>query len=184
MSKRALPLAVLLSAIIGCGGGGADRRSDARQILDEGGGAATPPAPDAGRTRARVRTDGRSREPRTAAPSIRIVTPTSGEAVGGGAVTVRVAIAGFQVVDQRVRPPFPRPVVGKGHVHFYLNTERLPREHSPPATGVYRSISASSYTWTGLEPGIHSLAAQLVGKDHAPLRPGVSDRVAVNVTLR
>lgn len=108
----------------------------------------------------------------------------SGEAVGGGAVTVRVAIAGFQVVDQRVRPPFPRPVAGKGHVHFYLNTERLPQEHSPPTTGVYRSISASSYTWTGLEPGKHSLAVQLVGKDHAPLRPGVSDRVAVNVPVR
>ena len=92
-----------------------------------------------------------------------------------------VAIKGFEVVEQRVRPPFPAPVAGKGHVHFYLDTAALPREHGPPATGAYRSLSARTYTWTGVAPGRHSLAVQLVGKDHAPLRRPVKDRVTVAV---
>jgi hypothetical protein len=114
-------------------------------------------------------------------PAIALRRPADGQSVRGGAVTVSVAVEGFELVEQRVRPPFPPPVHGKGHVHFYLDTERLPTTHSPPATGTYRSISGRTYTWTGLAPGTHSLAVQLVGKDHAPLRPPAKDRVTVDV---
>ena len=96
-------------------------------------------------------------------------------------MTVSTSVKGFELVEQRVRPPFPRPVRGKGHVHFYLDTATLPTTHSPPATGAYRSVSGRTYTWTGLPHGTHSLAVQLVGKDHAPLRPAAKDRVTVEV---
>ena len=117
---------------------------------------------------------------RTPRPSIDIVRPGGGT-VSGPRVTVSVSVRGFDVVEQRVRPPFPRPIAGKGHVHFYLDTKRLPREHGPPATGAYRSTSTTTYTWTGVAPGRHSLAVQLVGKDHVPLSPPVKDRVTVAV---
>lgn len=114
-------------------------------------------------------------------PSITIRTPIDGQTVPGDAVTVSVSVRAFKVVEQRARPPFPRPVAGKGHVHFYLDTKTLPRTHSPPATGSYRSVSTTSYTWTGVTPGRHTFAVQLVGKDHAPLRTPVKDRIRLTV---
>ena len=92
-----------------------------------------------------------------------------------------MAVEDFKVVNQRVRPPFPSPVPGQGHVHFYLDTKTLPTTHGPPATGAYRSTSATSYRWTGVGPGEHSFSVQLVGKDHAPLRPPAKDRITVEV---
>ena len=90
-------------------------------------------------------------------------------------------VKAFTLVHQRVRPPFPSPVAGQGHVHYYLDTKRLPTTHSPPATGVYRSIPATDYTWTGVAPGKRSFAVQLVGRDHAPLTPPVTDRITLDV---
>lgn len=107
--------------------------------------------------------------------------PLDGRTVRGNAVAVSVSVEGFEIVEQRVRPPFPPPVPGQGHVHFYLDTERLPTRHGPPATGAYRSVSTTTYTWPGVPPGRHSLAVQLVGRDHVPLRPPVSDRITVDV---
>lgn len=113
--------------------------------------------------------------------SITIIEPAARKVSPGGAVTVSVDVKGFKLVQQRVRPPFPKPLTGRGHVHFYLDTVRLPTRHGPPATGAYRSVSSTSYMWTGLAPGSHSFAVQLVGRDHAPLRPPVKDRVTVAV---
>ena len=127
---------------------------------------------------------GRGAPPASAAdagPSIEILRPLSAAKVRSDAVDVSVAVRDFEVVEQRVRPPFPPPVPGKGHVHFYLDTQRLPRVHGPPATGAYRSTSTTTYTWTGVAPGRHSLAVQLVGRDHAPLSPPASDRITVDV---
>jgi hypothetical protein len=114
-------------------------------------------------------------------PSITILEPTSREAVPAGAVTVSVSVKGFKVVAQRVRPPFPPPERGEGHIHFYLDTVALPTTHSAPATGSYRSISGRSYTWPDVGRGRHSFAVQLVGKDHAPLPAPVKDRITLLV---
>ena len=126
------------------------------------------------------RSDGRRLLP-AAGAAVEIRRPAAGGAVRGDAVAVSVAVRGFEIVRQRPRPPFPPPSAGKGHVHFYLDTERLPRRHGPPTTGAYRSTSTTSYTWTGVAPGRHSLAVQLVGRDHVPLSPPVSDRITVDV---
>lgn len=130
------------------------------------------------------RRDGADRPQGTAdasGPSIEIVKPADGQTVRGGALTVSVSVKRFEVVNQRVRPPFPAPVAGQGHVHFYLDTKMLPTTHSPPTTGAYRSVSDTAYTWTGVDRGRRSVAVQLVGKDHAPLRPAVKDRMTVDV---
>lgn len=130
---------------------------------------------------ARAAKEPRQRQSRDAAPSIRIVSPAPGAAVSGDSVAVEVSIDNFDLVPQHTRPPFPAPKAGRGHVHFYLDTDRLPARHGPPATGAYRSVSTTRYAWPGVSRGRHSLAVQLVGRDHAPLRPAVKDRVAVEV---
>jgi hypothetical protein len=169
-----ITFAVLLpAALAACGGG--DEENAAQPETDESRAAArTAPGdePPPGR-------DGSA--PTTRRPRIEILRPRDGQTVDGRAATVSVSVKGFKVVNQRVRPPFPPPVAGKGHVHFYLDTKKLPTTHSPPATGTYRSMSDTTYTWTGVAPGRHSLAVQLVGKDHAPLSPPVKDRITVDV---
>jgi hypothetical protein len=164
-------------ALAACGGEDNDEEGATGPVSDESAGAVARSAADAEESPGR----GAGGAP-TPEPSISILTPADGQTVQGGAVTVSVSVNGFKVVNQQARPPFPPPVAGKGHVHFYLDTETLPSTHSPPTTGTYRSISATTYTWTGVGRGRHTLAVQLVGKDHVPLSAPVKDRV--NVTVR
>jgi hypothetical protein len=172
------PLPVLVILILAACGSGNDDDAAAGPSSDGRSGAVV-------HTQARdeeaSRLDREAAPPRTRRPepSIGILKPTTGQTVHGDAVTVSVSIKGFKLVNQRVRPPFPRAAPGKGHVHFYLDTKTLPRTHSPPTTGTYRSVSSTTYTWTGIPPGRHTLAVQLVGKDHAPLGEPVKDRVTV-----
>jgi hypothetical protein len=184
-----LTLAVLVPfALSACGGDGDDAESAPPPRSDASRGAVAKTATRARQTKpgARASLDrrrqvARAKARRTREPSIRILKPTGRQTVQGSAATVSVSVKGFEVVDQRVRPPFPPPVEGKGHVHFYLDTQTLPTTHSPPTTGAYRSISGTTYTWTGVRPGRHSFAVQLVGKDHAPLSRPVKDRITVAV---
>lgn len=83
----------------------------------------------------------------------------------------------FKVVNKQ----FQRPVAGEGHVHFYLDVTNLPRTHVYPSPVHYHSISGTTYTWTGVNPGRHVLAVQLVGNDHVPLRPQAKDEVTITV---
>jgi hypothetical protein len=177
-----LAASVLVSfALAACAGEENHEESAVRPGAGQPSGAVARAVPEAGRSH-----DGEGRGApasarRTPGPSIRIIKPTDGGTVRGSTVTVSVSVKGFKVVDQKVRPPFPPPVAGEGHVHFYLDTATLPTTHSPPATGAYRSVSRTTYTWTGVVPGRHSLAAQLVGRDHAPLSRPVKDRIVVDV---
>ena len=162
-------------AISACGGEGGSGTTSTRSAPDPG--AALTRGSEQAKPRRRP-TGTRTRKVR---PAITMLTPKDQANVPSRRVTVAVSVDRFDVVEQRVRPPFPRPVAGKGHIHFYLDTKKLPTEHGPPATGVYRSLSATTYTWAGVSPGRHRLAVQLVGKDHVPLRPPVMDRVTVDV---
>jgi hypothetical protein len=164
-----------------CGVEGNDEESTARPGASQPTGTVAPTVPEAGRSHDGEGSGAPASARRTPGPSIAIIKPTDGETVRGRTVTVSVSVKGFKVVDQKVRPPFPPPVAGEGHVHFYLDTATLPTTHSPPTTGAYRSVSGSTYSWTGVVPGRHSLAVQLVGRDHTPLSRPVKDRIVVNV---
>jgi hypothetical protein len=104
------------------------------------------------------------------------VTPKVGSTVHGRTIRVSVLLKRFKVHEQ-----FQPPVAGEGHVHFYLDVKKLPTTHTYPSPVPYRSISGTTYTWTGVTPGRHTVAVQLVGNDHVPLRPAAQDRVTVTV---
>jgi hypothetical protein len=110
-------------------------------------------------------------------PSITILTPKDGSNVHGSTVKLSTAVKGFKVANKQ----FQRSVAGEGHVHFYLDVKKLPTKHVYPSSVPYRSISSTTYTWTGVSPGRHTLAVQLVGNDHVPRRPQVKDRVRITV---
>jgi hypothetical protein len=118
-----------------------------------------------------------TRRPPPRGPSITIVTPRAGSTVHGSSVRVSVSVKGFKVVDKQFRAPVPR----EGHVHFYLDVKTLPTTHVYPSPVPYRSISGTTYTWTGVSPGRHVVAVQLVGNDHVPLRPQAKDEVTITV---
>lgn len=168
-------------ALGACGGEGNEEENATAQGTDEAAGTVARPLPGADESPARGSGHAAASVPGMPGPSISVRTFTDGQTAPGSAVTVSVSVKGFQIVDQRVRPPFPPPEAGQGHVHLYLDTETLPTTHSPPSTGAYRSIARTTYTWTGVSPGTHSFAAQLVGKDHVPLNPPVKDRITVDV---
>lgn len=110
-------------------------------------------------------------------PSIDILTPRADSTVHGRSIRVSVSVKGFNPRHAQFRPR----AAGEGHVHFYLDVETLPTTHVYPSPVPYRSISGTTYTWTGVSPGRHVVAVQLVGNDHVPLRPHVKDRVAITV---
>lgn len=168
-------------ALPACGEGDADGGSNSGSSSEHGAARGPSPAVRAvvsSSSRAGGRPTGRRSRTR---PSIRILRPIHGQRIPADEVTVTVTVDNFRIVQQRVRPPFPPAAAGRGHVHFYLDTQGLPTTHGRPTTGTYRSLSAKSHTWVGVTPGRHSLAVQLVGKDHAPLDPQAKDRITVDV---
>lgn len=182
MKDRGLLIAVLVLpfVIAACSGGGDKQRATASGAPNPPS-AATRTAPDTEEPTARGNEATSTSVPAPPRPSITILTPTDGSTARSGEVTVSVSVKDFNVVDQQVRPPFPPPMAGEGHVHFYLDTETLPTTHSPPATGTYRSISETTHAWTGVAPGRHTFAVQLIGNDHAPLSPPAQDRVTITI---
>jgi hypothetical protein len=116
-------------------------------------------------------------KPSTREPSITIMTPKAGSTVHGRTVRVSALVKGFNALHEQFRPPVAR----EGHVHLYLDVKTLPTTHTYPSPVPYRSISGTSYIWTGVSPGRHTVAVQLVGNDHVPLRPPAKDRVTVTV---
>jgi hypothetical protein len=108
---------------------------------------------------------------------ITIRTPKAGSTVHGSTIRVSVSLKDFKAVYKQFQPA----VAGEGHVHFYLDVKTLPKTHTYPSPVPYRSISGTTYTWTGVRPGRHTVAVQLVGNDHVPLRPPAKDRVTVTV---
>jgi hypothetical protein len=110
-------------------------------------------------------------------PVITILRPKAGSTVQGSRVRVSVSVTRFKIVNKQFQPP----VANEGHVHFYLDVKTLPMTHAYPSPVHYHSVSGTTYTWTGVRPGRHTVAAQLVGNDHVPLRPAATDRVAITV---
>jgi hypothetical protein len=128
-----------------------------------------------GRTASTPATPAPKRPAPAPGPSITILTPKVGSTVQGSTVRVSVLVKGFDVVNKQ----FQAPVAGEGHVHFYLDVETLPTTHARPTTGTHRSISGTTYVWTGVSPGRHTFAVQLVGNDHVPLSQPAKDQVIV-----
>jgi hypothetical protein len=110
-------------------------------------------------------------------PSIIVLAPKAGATVRGSRVRVSIAVRRFKVVNKQFQPP----VANEGHVHFYLDVKTVPKTHTYPSPVHYHSISGTTYTWIGVSPGRHTVAAQLVGNDHVPLRPAAVDRATITV---
>ena len=118
-----------------------------------------------------------------AKPGIEITYPAEGgDALPAGEVIVAVTVRSFDVVDKLSKPAKE----GQGHVHYYLDVDKLPTKPGKPAVTAdkqtYHAAATTSHRWKDIEPGTHTFAVQLVNNDHTPLEPPVTDEVDVRIS--
>ncbi len=117
--------------------------------------------------------------PPVAAPSLTITSPQAGATVPAGSVTVTVQVSNFSLVNKLGQSN----VAGEGHIHYYLDVEPPTTQGQPAVTapGTYAASANTSYTWPNVARGNHTLSAQLVNNNHAPLSTPVVARVTIQV---
>jgi hypothetical protein len=106
-------------------------------------------------------------------PSITIISPRNGSIVHGHAVTVRVSVANFKLVQPVYLNP-PALPGNQGHIHYYVDSLANFVATRDAATSL-------SHTFTDLRPGPHTFIAYLATSQHAQF-PGVAP-VKVHVTV-
>jgi plastocyanin/predicted lipoprotein with Yx(FWY)xxD motif len=112
-------------------------------------------------------------------PTVTITTPASAGIIPSGNVTVSISVTNFNVVDKQGQTSAP----GEGHVHFYLDIPAPTAAGKPavPPSGVWAHVSGTTYTFTDVAAGTHTIIVQLVNNDHTPLIPLATAQVTVTV---
>jgi len=110
-----------------------------------------------------------------------ITNPDDGATLDAGDIEVALDVGDFEVVDKLGEAP----VDGEGHVHYYINVDKIPTTPGKPAITddetTYHAEATTSFTWQGVRPGDHTFGVQLVNNDHTPLEPPITDEIAVTV---
>ncbi len=116
-------------------------------------------------------------------PQISIISPLNGAVIPAGSVPVTVQVSNFNIVDKQGQAN----VAGEGHVHFYLDVSPIPSDPNKPAipadsNAVWAHVSGTSYTFTNVSPGMHTITVQLANNDHTPVIPLATSSVMVTTT--
>ncbi len=117
------------------------------------------------------------------APQVSITSPANGATLPAGNVTVTVSVKNLNIVDKQGQAN----VAGQGHVHFYLDVSPIPSTPGQPAipanaNAVWAHVSGTTYTFTNVSPGMHTIVVQLVNNDHSPITPLVTATITITVT--
>lgn len=110
--------------------------------------------------------------------TVTIVEPANGAEVTGTSVTVRLAVAGFPIVQAGDMTP------GTGHHHLYLDadvTDITVPVPAVPGSIVHMGDGSSEFTFEEVSPGQHRLIAVVADGAHVALQPLVVDTVVFTV---
>jgi plastocyanin len=133
----------------------------------------TAPATTSPATTRPVTTTPASTTPAVAAPTLMITSPSDGSTIHQiGDVMVTVTVTNFTVVDKQGQSNVP----GEGHLHYYLDAPAptTPGQPAiPPADSSWAHVASTSYTFTNVPGGEHTISVQLVNNNHTPLVPPV-----------
>jgi plastocyanin len=118
-----------------------------------------------------------------ASPQLSIISPQNGAVIPSGNVPVTIQISNFNIVDKQGQAK----VAGEGHVHFYLDVSPIPSDPAKPAipadkNAAWAHVSGTSYTFTNVSPGMHTVTVQLANNDHTPVIPLVTQSVMFTTT--
>ncbi|MDD1651622.1 MAG: DUF4399 domain-containing protein [Methanomicrobiales archaeon] len=118
------------------------------------------------------------------APSLTILSPQDGATVPAGNITVTIQAGHFRIVDRQGRANSE----GEGHVHVYLDAGTVPSTPGAPAIPAasgtrWAAVAETSYTFTDVPPGNHTLTVQLVNNDQTPVIPLAYRSVTLTVSV-
>jgi len=112
------------------------------------------------------------------APTVRILAPAEGEALGSPDVRVVLEIGGMAIRPAGDMTPH------SGHHHLYLDHDLTdPTEPVPTIPGqvIHMGDGSSEYVFEGVEPGEHRIIAVVGDFAHRPLQPWVVDTVFFSI---
>ena len=135
-----------------------------------------------GCTVSKTTTPGTSTLPTTSAaptPSLTMTSPADGATLTPGDITVAIQVSNFSIVDKQGQAN----VAGQGHVLYFLDVEAptTPGQPAIPSGGIWAHVAATTYTFTNVAAGTHTIAVELVNNDHTPLTPPVVAKVSITV---
>src|SRR5512136_67218 len=115
-------------------------------------------------------------------PKVIISSPTDGATLTAGNVAVTIQVQNFSIVDKQGQAN----VAGEGHVHYYLDVSPIPSDPAKPAipanaNATWAHVAATSYTFSNVSPGMHTVSVQLANNDHTPVLPLATSTVMVTV---
>jgi hypothetical protein len=96
---------------------------------------------------------------------LEVLAPQPGEAIQGGAVTVRLRLGGATVIKETTTRLAP----DEGHIHLTLDGRLV------------TLLGGLEERLTGLAPGQHVIQAEFVAADHGPFSPRVIQVVTFTV---
>jgi plastocyanin len=120
--------------------------------------------------------------PNIGPPAMVILSPRDGANITGSSITVNIQAANFNIVNNLSGTN----VSNQGHVHYFLDVNPVPATAGQPAipasaSAVWSAVPDSTYTFTNVTPGNHTIAVELVNNDHTALTPPVVQQITVTV---
>ena len=109
-------------------------------------------------------------------PRITISSPTNGQIVRTGNLTISTEVENFILADKLGQAN----VAGEGHIHYFMDTPPVTspgKPAIPPAGSVWAPSADSSHTFISVPVGIHHFSVELVNNDHTPLDPPVTAEI-------
>lgn len=116
-----------------------------------------------------------------AIPAVSITLPANNATLPPGDINVSIAVTNFNLVSKLGQTN----AKGEGHVHYFLDVtppQTQGQPAVPPAGSIYTATTDTSYTFTNVAAGAHTIYVMLVNNDHTPLSPPVIAQVAINLS--
>ena len=119
--------------------------------------------------------------PEIGPPHVVITQPRDGITVPAGNIMVSVQISNFNLANKQLGQA---NVSHEGHIHYFLDVAPPPAQGQPaipPSGSVWAATANTTYTFTNVTSGTHTISVELVNNDHTPLDPPVVSSVAITV---
>ncbi|HLC99802.1 MAG TPA: hypothetical protein VJC11_02465 [Patescibacteria group bacterium] len=110
----------------------------------------------------------------TGDPILTIVSPGEGEQISGDQVDVMMTAGNFVVVDFFENTANK---AGEGHAHFWLDDATLSKD-----SAVMHTDTTLPYSFFDVQPGTHTLVAEIVQNDHTSLNPAIKKTITFSTT--
>lgn len=107
-----------------------------------------------------------SYKPPAGTPSISIMRPSQGDVINSSIISIKVNVTNFQLVDIVANR---QNVENQGHIAYVLDGTR-------EIKSVYRD-----YSMANVDPGQHTLTAELRNNDNTALNPPVRQSIIIRV---